>query len=332
MALLAVLLETPTTQQWAIALLSLLILISTRCVYRTRFHPLAHIPGPAFAKCSSLWLHYHAYMGDESSAVHRLHKTYGPVVRVAPNDVDIADGEAIAPIYIDKGGFAKADCYVNFDIDGHASIFSTLSPRYRAQRAKAVVGMFSTASIRSGSRRISECVDQFVSRLQAEASTGRPVNVLNLSRALATDVVSSYLFHKSYRGIDEKSSQLSVSPFVDSFVAVGRFFYLPNGVFLFLEWFLATFMPDKHVNDSFATVDAFVSQLVDSAATDPETYPGRLLEQGISKSETIAQCKDLIFAGTDSTGTNLATICWHLTRHPEKSAFPRIPSSPLVPC
>lgn len=257
-------------------------------------------------------------MGDETTAVHQLHKTYGPVVRVAPNDVDISDGEAIAPIYVDKGGFTKADCYVNFDIDGHASIFSTLNSVYRARRAKAVVAMFSTASIRSGSDLIYECVDKFVSRLQAEAKTGRPVDVLNLSRALATDAVSSYLFHDSYRGIEEKSSQLSVSPFVDSFVAVGRFFYLPNRVFVFLEWFITNFLPDKQVNESFAAVDGFVCRLVDGAGKDPETYPGRLLDQGISKSETIAQCKDLIFAGTDSTGMNLATICWHLSWQPEK--------------
>ena len=318
MALLAVLSETSATQRWAIAAITLLILMTTRCIYRLRFHPLARIPGPVFPKCSSLWLHYHTYMGDETTAVHRLHKIYGPVVRVAPNDVDISDGEAIAPIYIDKGGFVKSDCYANFDIDGHASIFSTLSSAYRAPRAKAVMGMFSTASIRSGSDLIYGCVDKFVARLQAEASTGRPVNVLNLSRALATDAVSSYLFHKDYRGIEEKSSQLSASPFVDTFVAFGRFFYLPNRVFLFLDWFIATFMPDKHVNDSFAAVDGFVSTLVDDTAKGTDTYQSRLLNHGISKSETIAQCKDLIFAGTDSTGMNLATICWHLSRHPEK--------------
>lgn len=318
MALSAVLLETPATQRWAITVVALLLLLSTRCIYRIRFHPLAPIPGPVFAKCSSLWLHYHAYMGDETTTVHRLHKAYGPVVRVAPNDVDISDGEAIAPIYVDKGGFAKSACYVNYNIDGHASIFSTLSSAYRAPRAKAVVGIFSTASIRSGSDRIYECVDKFVSRLQAEASTGRPVNILNLSRAVAIDAVSSFLFHKSYYGIEEKSSQLSVSPFVDAFVAVGRFFYLPNGVLLLLEWFIATFMPDKHVNESFIAVDGFISQLVDSAAKDTETYPGRLLDRGISKSETIAQCKDVIFAGTDANGLNLATICWYLSWHSER--------------
>ena len=318
MALLAILLETSANQQWAISLTTLLVLISTRCVYRTRFHSLAHVPGPLLAKCSSLWLYYHAYIGDETTAVHQLHKTYGPVVRVAPNDVDISDGDAIAPIYIDKGGLLKSACYGNFDIDGHASIFSTLSSAHRAPRAKAVVSMFSTASIRSGSDLIYECVDKFVARLRAEANTGQPVDVLNLSRGLATDAVSSYLFGNSYRGIEEKSSKLSLSPFVDAFVAVGRFFYLPNGVFLFLEWVIATFTPDKHVNDSFAAVNGFVSHLVDGAVSHTETYQSRLLAQGISKSETIAQCKDLIFAGTDSTGMNLAILCWLLILHPEK--------------
>ena len=47
------------------------------------------------------------------------------------------------------------------------------------------------------------------------------------------------------------------------------------------------------------------------------SYPARLLSSGATKNETAAQCKDVLFAGTDSTGNNLAFICWNLVANPE---------------
>jgi hypothetical protein len=82
-----------------------------RCLYRIFLHPITHIPGPLLPKITSLWLHYHAYIGDEASVIHELHKSYGPLLRVAPNHVDIADADAIQAIYVTGGGFPKAGCY-----------------------------------------------------------------------------------------------------------------------------------------------------------------------------------------------------------------------------
>lgn len=232
--------------------------------------------------------------------------------------MDISDADAIDPIYVKKGGFLKAPCYSNFDIDGHHTIFSTTDPEYRSPRAKAVVPMFSTANIRNNETALYGCVDILVSRMKEEGRTGRPVNVLNLARSLAVDAVSTHLFQQNYNGTSEKGSRLSVSAFVDAFVAVGRFFYLPGIVFVWLEWAIEKMMPDEHTNQSMMVVDKFVENLVDSTPEGCENYPGRLMKLGLSKSEVMAQCKDLIFAGTDSTGMNLATICRQLALNPDK--------------
>jgi cytochrome P450 len=296
----------------------LILLLVARIVYRLYLHPIAHIPGPIVPKITSLWLYYHAYIGDEASVIHRLHARYGPFVRVAPNEVDISDADAIQPIYVAKGGFLKAPCYANFDIDGHKSIFSTTSPEYRTQRAKAVVSMFSTKSLRENLHAISGCVDRMVQRLGDEARTKEPVNVLKLGRALAVDAVSTHLFQENYNGVGEEGSTLSVSAFVDAFVAVGRFFYLPTTVFAWLEWASEKWMADKETEESLMLVDRFVGNLVSSTSAKSQTYPGRLMAAGISSSEVKAQCKDLLFAGTDSTGMNLATIIRGLVMHPDK--------------
>jgi hypothetical protein len=318
MALLGLFLDTASSNPLTIVLATLLTLVFGQAFYRIFLHPIAHIPGPLLPKVTSLWLYYHSYIGDEASIINSLHKRYGPFLRVAPNHVDIADGDAIQPIYVTGGGFPKAACYANFDIDGHKTIFSATDPEYRNLRAKAVVPMFSTASIRSNSAALYDCVNRMVLRMQTEAATGRPVNVLNLTRSLAVDVVSTHLFQLHYNGTEENTERLSVSAFVDAFVAVGRFFYVPSWAFAWLEWGLDKLMPNEHTYSSLEIVDRFASNLMDQTDKGYSNYPGRLMELGLQRTEIIAQCKDLIFAGTDSSGMNLATICRYLALYPEK--------------
>ncbi|KAH8802761.1 cytochrome P450 [Xylogone sp. PMI_703] len=299
----------------------LVVFLFRRAAYRVIFHPLSHIPGPLLPKITSLWLYWHAYIGDEATVIHRAHLRYGPLVRVAPNEVDISDADAIAPIYISKGGFLKAPCYVNFDIDGHGTIFSALDNDYRSPRAKAVLPMFSTKSLKENQAMLYQCVDRMVQRMKDESRTGRPVNVLNITRSLAVDFVSTHLFLENYDGTSEKGKKLSVSAFVDAFVAVGRFFYLPNTVFIWLEWAIEKCFANEHVSNSMDIVDSFVSSVTDVAPEKPDSYAGRLTGIDLDITEVKAQCKDLMFAGTDSTGMNLATICRQLALHPHKYQF-----------
>lgn len=330
------------------------ILLTLRYVYRiSTFHPLSHIPGPLLARSTSLWLTYHAWIGDEASTVHSLHARYGPIVRTGPWSVDILDGTALSTIYTEKGGFPKADFYSNFDIDGHKSIFSETNVTRRAPRAKAVAALFSTSSLRAGQDVIYQCVDRFVDRLAQGSqpeNKGKPLNVLNLTRGLAVDAVSSYLFDDSYGALDEVTVQdekhsvqdevkdslhsdreMSASGMVDCFVAVGRFWYLPNWSFKLLEHFDAWWNAEDQVSQSLTLVDEFVARVVSQAEgaieayenhsnnkqSPPGTYPARMLLAGFIPSEVRAQCKDLIFAGTDSTGMNVATILFHLARNPD---------------
>jgi cytochrome P450 len=286
---------------------------------RIHLSQLSHVSGPSFWAATSSFLNYNAWVGTECTAVHRLHLRYGSIVRTGPRSVDIADGNALAPIYVEKGGFRKTPFYANFDIDGHKSIFSEVDPAARIQRAKAVSPLFSTASLRNGSDVIYKCVDKMVARMKEESRGGKPVNVLTLARSLATDAVTAYLFGESYDGLEEKDEHVSASGMVDSFVAVGRFWYLPGWTFQTLEWRIAKVWDEPRVTQSMEKVDNFVRAVVDSASMEKRrgTYAARLLEAGVSESETRAQGKDLIFAGTDRTGMNLATICFMLAKHPE---------------
>lgn len=312
-----------------IPLTALLAFIVQRCT----LSPLAHLPGPLITNLTSLWLYRLTYIGREASVIDAIHKIYdSPVIRIAPNEVSVADGRALQQVYIARGGFKKPPYYRNFDIDGHATIFSELDPEERAKRSKAIVGMFAMGAVRKdGEATVRELVGKWCDRVEKELKDHGIADLLGLSRRLALDAVTGYLFNRSYGGLDESSAEekgkaageahgrLSAALFVDSFVAVGRFFYLPNWIFLWVEIVAGYTDKEKvHIEGSMSAVDEFVKGLVENSNPkgNENTYQARLLSAGISEHETKAQCKDLMFAGTDSTGMNLATIVWSLAKEP----------------
>ncbi|KAI7494787.1 cytochrome P450 oxidoreductase [Hortaea werneckii] len=293
-------------------------------IHRAFSGPLRKIPGPLQCRISSLWTLYHSYIGDECTRITELHDRYGPVVIIGPNEVSISDGAALAPVYSEKGGFLKDPCYSNFDIEGHSTIFSALDPAHRAVRSKAVVPMFSMGNVRAGSEKIEACLTKMLRRFKDEIAesrkarkdggAARPVNVLNLGRSLALDAVSSYLFGKDFGGVDEQ--ELSASVYVDALVAVGRLFFLPNWIFLAIETTRMKYFPFEGEVQSAEKINSFVDPMVRDSSKDDSTYQGRLLKAGVSPHEVEVQCKDLMFAGTDSTGNNISTLCWHLAKQP----------------
>ena len=211
----------------------------------------------------------------------------------------ISDGAALNTIYNERGGFCKADCYANFDFEGHPTIFSARDAEYRTLRSKAVTPLFSTSRIRAGQKTIEACVQRFVKRVRVEAQSGKPVDILNLSRSLALDAVSSYLFGRPYGGIEEESDRLSASVFVDMLVDTGRFFFLPHWLFVTIGVVSAKFMPcaNTAVEVGGANLESFARLVVGGSSADEDTFQGRLKAAGISDHENEVQCMDLLFAG-----------------------------------
>ena len=77
---------------------------------------------------------------------------------------------------------------------------------------------------------------------------------------------------------------------------VSRYWYLPAWAFGWVEWAESRLFPDYDAVASMDKVDNFVAAAVDEATNTEasQTYQGRLLQAGLTVSESRAQCKDLI--------------------------------------
>jgi hypothetical protein len=67
--------------------------------YRLFLHPLSRVPGPRLAAISNIWHAYYARNGRMLELGKNLHKKYGPVVRVGPNEVWFDSVEAFKTMY-----------------------------------------------------------------------------------------------------------------------------------------------------------------------------------------------------------------------------------------
>jgi len=103
---------------------------------------------------------------------------------------------------------------------------------------------------------------------------------------------------------------------------MSAFFHLSQSTCKLIERIWEWVSPDPETQRSASHVERFLTRVVESKQAlrnegkDDHSYPSRLLAVGLEKENVIAECKDALFAGTDSTGNNLATILWYLVAQP----------------
>jgi benzoate 4-monooxygenase len=76
--------------------------------YFVTYRHLRKIPSPFPAQFSNLWLLYAARRGKRYQIVDDIHKKLGPVVRIQPNHVSVADDDAIQVILGHGNGMLKS--------------------------------------------------------------------------------------------------------------------------------------------------------------------------------------------------------------------------------
>jgi cytochrome P450 len=320
----------------ALVFISLVVALA---IYRLRFHPLAHVPGPPLAAVSPLFLYAICYLGIEGSVIRRYHENYKTkVLRIGPNAISVADSNAVRDIYVAGGGFLKDGRYQNFNMGPVVSIFSSIDTAYRDVRAKAVAPLFSPSRLREESSpqgSIGRHVADFLSQLRAFREAKIRTDILDLCAKLSIDVVSDYVLGQSFGGLAEHAhlglterqtpdAKLSANEFIHAIVGFARFSLLPNCLFKLFYRVSQKFSHSDKVDKSLGRIQEFMGQVMKGAkagkTTDSEYYQDRLLAAGISFPETTVQSEAILFAGGDSTAVMLATTLFHLTQNKEARA------------
>ncbi|KAK0710756.1 cytochrome P450 [Lasiosphaeris hirsuta] len=164
-----------------------------KSLYRLYFHPLSTFRGPKLAAVTKLYEPYHGIIKkDWLSNLQALHQTYGPVVRIGPNELHFSD-HTFCLAHHKRADLGKCTNYYG--------LLGTLlgglsSPQQHAHRKAIIQPLFSGRTLLEFSKTtLNTHLETLFDRLMAVAAGGE-VNGTHYLWAFTNDVMVSYLVDK----------------------------------------------------------------------------------------------------------------------------------------
>ncbi|KAL4878833.1 cytochrome P450 [Aspergillus karnatakaensis] len=180
--------------------LSLVGFLVLRLLYRRFVTGLNGIPGPTLAKYSRLWKLHSVWKGDHHLTEIELHKKHGPLVRIGPRHVSIADPGAVGVIYGLNKGFAKTGFYpiqcITWCKRPQMNLFSTRDEQWHREQKRHVASAYSMTSLLELEPAVDSCTELLVSRLRQLAGQEKVVDLGTWLHYYAFDVVGELTFAK----------------------------------------------------------------------------------------------------------------------------------------
>ncbi|ERS98588.1 cytochrome P450 monooxygenase [Sporothrix schenckii 1099-18] len=295
----------------------------------------AAVPGPRLNVLSSLPLKYHEFRGQRTRYVHGLHRRYGSVVRLAPNEVAFASLPALKEIYLSNGsGYDKTEFYHLFRQYGTPTMFSTLDKQTHSRRRRILADRYANSSV------VKEDALQGLRARAAhftERAAAAPHGVLDTYIALhsyAFDGVTHHLFHPhgsdALRDAADEAIMREVS-FDNSLARRLLEYYnrplervadalgllppqrsIPRAKQIVLD---AVDSSLAAVGDSRAAGDEHGDSKAEGAAAATFTLLARLQDPslGLTRMQMAAECMDHMAAGIETTGDVLCWLMWQLS-------------------
>lgn len=171
------------------------------CLYivinRLIFHPLASFPGPRLAAVTR-W--YEAYFdvlhgGQFMYEIQRLHKIYGSVVRIGPNEIHVNDPDFYDTLYAGPTRRREKDPWFLSSIAPGMSFAASNYDHHRARRG-GLSPFFSKAAIRGWEPVIHENIGLLCQHFRQAQETGQLLELHTCFVNFAVDTVSQYVFGK----------------------------------------------------------------------------------------------------------------------------------------
>ncbi|KAF1994524.1 cytochrome P450 [Amniculicola lignicola CBS 123094] len=173
-------------------------------VYRLYLSPLARFPGPKLAAATNWYQKYFDLVakrhgGQFPMEIKRMHEKYGPIVRIAPDELHIDDPEYWQEVYCNNSAARPIDkqgkLQDRFGLPD--AIFSTPGAEQHRSRRQAMAGYFSKQRLRESQNRVNQLVDRVSQRLSTEyAGHNRVLDVGDMFSCLAVDIVTELCFRR----------------------------------------------------------------------------------------------------------------------------------------
>lgn len=190
------------TAHWILVLVGAFIV---RALYKRYASPLRQYPGPLLASFSRLWKVFSTASGRTHLDHIDLHRKYGSVVRIAPNEVSLSSPEAARNLLSAGKRFHKTDFYGVFPPPENPDIFTETREDVHAQKKRVANVPYSMAAMQQLSPFIDDTIasfmdkiDQHISSQVGKSAKGRVFDLGAYLHYFAFDVLGEVAFSRSF--------------------------------------------------------------------------------------------------------------------------------------
>ncbi|KAH8884933.1 cytochrome P450 ClCP1 [Thozetella sp. PMI_491] len=295
-------------------------------MYNLFFHPLRKFPGPLLHRAFRLPSLVQALRGTLVHHILGLHEKYGPVVRVAPDELAFANPSAWKEIMGHRGpGKEEVGKWLPFyrPVKGMPTDIISAPREEHSRLRRQVAHGFSDKSMRDQEPIIKSFVDLLISQLRVYSKTG-PVDMTAWYNFTTFDIIGDLAFGEAFGCL--KSGEYH--PWVKNI-----FFTAKMGVILqaaahygFFSTFLLKLVPKSMLKkqefyQNFARNQVLKRMQSGEQRSDlMEGLLSKVTEWNMPMPNLVSNASLLVTGGSETTATLLAGVTYLLLANPEKLA------------
>lgn len=161
-------------------------------LYNIYFHPLSIFPGPKLSAASRLPFSKATLRGGLIYYIDSIHRQYGPIVRIAPNELTIIEAKAWTDVYAHRPQLPKAPATLIRPLNGIHSLFSADDANH--QRMRKVLGYaFSERALKEQEPIIQSYIDALMQKLRARCAV-EPMSLSLSTVSTSIDAAKTFYF------------------------------------------------------------------------------------------------------------------------------------------
>ncbi|ORY71471.1 cytochrome protein [Pseudomassariella vexata] len=299
-----------------------IIYIAYKAIYAVYFHPLSSFPGPTSWAVSQIQYVRHSVAGNIIRTQLELHRRYGKVVRIGPNELSYCEAAVWRDVWAYRKGheeFSKTSLQIVVPPNGTYGILGASRMDHRRVR-KLLSHSFSEKAMREQHPTIKKHVDLLVDRLRERAGK-EPQNIVEWFNWTTFDVIGALAFDQSFNCLEHGQTHPWIKAIFGS-VKAGVFFSAMKR--LGLDW-LAHHLVSKEAvqlrNDNFAYSQDKIKERLERADRCGDFWDNVLQhsheEGGMTMREMTSTAANIVLGGSETTATLLSGCVYLLLTHPK---------------
>ncbi|KAI0401910.1 putative cytochrome P450 [Xylaria palmicola] len=214
----------PAAALWTASALIWIAYIAGLVFYRLYFSPLSRFPGPKLAAISKWYEFYYDVIrrGQFTFQIQKMHRKYGPIVRINPFELHIEDSSYWDELYTGHKEYERYE-WMSGRFGANTTTSSTVRSDLHALRRAPLNPMFSKRSITKFEPVIKQKVELLSKRIASYTDSGRVLVLNNAFNAFSGDVIASYCFGFCWNQLDSIDFRENFHP---AYEAVRKFAHL----------------------------------------------------------------------------------------------------------